>query len=43
MVFSNGNKYIGGWKEDLQNGIGIFSDAENGSKKQGEWKEGKRK
>jgi len=42
MVFANGNKYIGAWKDDLQHGIGILYSAEEGTKKQGEWKEGKR-
>ena len=43
MVFPNGNKYIGGWKDDLQHGIGVWISGEDGSKKQGEWANGKRK
>lgn len=43
MVFPNGNKYIGGWREDMQHGIGVFINGEDGSKKQGEWSNGKRK
>lgn len=42
MVYANGNKYIGAWENDLQHGIGIMFLAEEGVKKQGEWKMGKR-
>jgi len=41
-VYANGNKYIGAWRHDVQHGIGIFYSAKDGSKKQGEWKDGKR-
>ena len=27
MIFDNGNKYIEGWLNDRQHGIGIFYDA----------------
>lgn len=43
MIFPNGNKYIGSWKDDLQDGVGIFMNAAEGWKKQGEWSQGKRK
>lgn len=42
MVWANGNKYIGAWQDDVQHGIGIFFSFEESTKKQGEWKQGKR-
>jgi len=42
MQFQNGNKYIGSWKEDQQNGMGVYFDAKSSTKRQGEWKKGKR-
>lgn len=38
----NGNKYIGSWKSGKQNGIGIWLDNKDGTKRQGEWVQGKR-
>lgn len=38
----NGNKYIGSWKRGKQHGIGIWASAKDGTKRQGEWVEGKR-
>jgi hypothetical protein len=38
----NGKKYIGTWKHNKQHGHGIMADTKTGTKKQGEWKEGKR-
>ena len=38
----NGNKYIGSWKKGKQHGIGIWASAKEGTKRQGEWVEGKR-
>ena len=42
LVYANGNKYIGSWQDDVQHGIGIFYNQAEGTKKQGEWKLGKR-
>ena len=39
-TYSNGNKYIGEWKDDKQHGQGTFISA-NGDKYVGEWKDGK--
>jgi hypothetical protein len=38
----NGNKYIGSWKKGKQHGIGIWASSKEGTKRQGEWVEGKR-
>lgn len=38
----NGNKYIGSWRNDKQHGVGIYLNMKEGSKKQGEWVNGKR-
>ena len=42
MLFPNGNKYIGEWNNDLQHGNGLFINKAEGTKRQGEWKDGKR-
>lgn len=42
MVFGNGSKYIGAWREDAQHGVGIYVNHADGSKRQGEWVNGKR-
>lgn len=42
MIFANGNKYIGAWKEDKMHGVGIFFCGRENSKRQGQWKEGRR-
>lgn len=42
MQFPNGNKYIGGWMNDEQHGMGILWNMKEGTKRQGEWKKGKR-
>lgn len=42
FIWPNGNKYIGSWRADKQHGIGIYYSAKDGSKKQGEWVNGKR-
>jgi hypothetical protein len=42
FIWSNGNKYIGSWRDDKQHGIGIYYNVKDGSKKQGEWVNGKR-
>jgi hypothetical protein len=38
----NGNKYIGSWMNDKQHGVGVFINMKEKSKRQGEWKGGKR-
>lgn len=42
MILPNGNKYIGAWADDFKNGVGIWYDAKDGSKRQGEWRNDKR-
>ena len=42
MISKDGNKYIGAWRDDVQHGVGIVVDAKDGSKRQGEWQNGKR-
>ena len=42
MNWADGRKYTGPWKNDLQQGLGIFYNPKTGQKLQGEWKEGKR-
>ena len=42
MTWPSGRKYTGPWKNDLQHGIGVQYDPKQGTKMQGEWKEGKR-
>ena len=39
MIFPNGNKYIGGWKDGRWNGQGTFTSPD-GFKYVGEWKNG---
>ena len=41
MIFPNGNKYIGGWKDGRWNGQGTFTTS-NGSKYEGELKNGEK-
>lgn len=36
MKMSNGEKYIGGWKNDKKHGFGFFVD-ESGVRRNGEW------
>ena len=40
--WTNGIKYIGSWKSGKQHGLGIIYNTIDGSKKQGEWVQGKR-
>ena len=35
--YTNGNKYEGGWKNDLKNGHGIYYNFVNGEKYEGQW------
>jgi hypothetical protein len=42
MTWPSGRKYTGPWRNDLQHGIGVQYDPKQGTKMQGEWKEGKR-
>lgn len=39
--WSDGRKYVGGWKDGKQHGDGVFTD-ENGISKKGKWNEGTR-
>ena len=39
-TFSNGDKYVGEFKDDLRNGQGTYTFS-NGNKYVGEWKDGK--
>lgn len=42
MTWPDGKKcYDGGWKNDAQHGFGYFINS-HGTKRNGEWKEGKR-
>jgi hypothetical protein len=41
LVFLNGNKYVGSWKDGERNGQGTFSSPD-GDKYVGEWKNGKK-
>jgi hypothetical protein len=41
-VRPNGNKYVGSWKDGKQHGVGVFFNVKDKSKRQGEWKIGKR-
>lgn len=38
----NANKYIGSWRADKMHGLGIYYNSKEGTKKQGEWVNGKR-
>ena len=38
----NGNKYVGSWRDDKQHGNGIYINVKEGTKRQGEWVNGKR-
>lgn len=42
MQYANGNRYIGTWRNDQMNGMGVWFDAKKGTKQQGEWKLNKR-
>lgn len=42
MFRPNGNRYIGSWKDGKQHNIGVFINMEQKTKRQGEWKNGKR-
>ena len=39
MVYSNGDRYNGEWKNDTMNGIGVYQYA-NGDRYEGGWKDG---
>jgi hypothetical protein len=41
--YANGNKYTGDWVEDKPHGTGVLFNAAEGTKRQGEWVNGKRK
>jgi hypothetical protein len=38
----NGDRYVGGFKDDLQDGCGILFNHAKQTKRQGEWHQGKR-
>lgn len=40
MIWANGEKYVGQWKDGQQHGTGSFTDKEHGTRK-GQWKNGK--
>lgn len=42
MKYKNGDKYIGGWKDDKEDGKGIYYYA-NGDNCEGDWRAGKGK
>jgi len=42
MIWPNGKKYTGPWRNDVQHGLGVQFDPKTAIKMQGEWKEGKR-
>ena len=42
FTYADGNIYIGKWKNGKMDGLGIFLDMENKTKRQGRWKDGKR-
>lgn len=35
--YTNGNKYEGGWKNDLKHGHGVYYNFVNGEKYEGQW------
>ena len=41
MIYTNGEKYDGEWKDSKKHGHGVFTRA-NGSKYYGEWKDSKK-
>ena len=40
--FSNGNRFIGDWKNDVMHGSGVWYNIKDQTKRQGEWQNGKR-
>lgn len=40
MIWSDKNRYVGGWKKDARKGFGVFIEA-SGEKYYGEWTRGK--
>ena len=40
--FSNGNKYIGQWKDDAMHGSGVWFSLKDQTKRQGQWQNNKR-
>ena len=40
--FSNGNRYIGQWKNDVMHGHGVWFNIKDQTKRQGQWNNGKR-
>lgn len=40
--WTNGDRYIGSWRTDQRHGVGIYASKKDGTKKQGEWVNGKR-
>ena len=43
MEWTNGTKYVGSWRNDMMHGDGIYINAKEGTKRQGQWANGKRK
>jgi len=43
MEWPNGTKYVGSWRSDTMHGNGVYINAREKTKRQGEWANGKRK
>lgn len=41
-VWASGNRFVGQWKNDVQHGTGVFYNFKDQTKRQGEWRLGKR-